>query len=122
MYAAAAKSHQSCPTLCDPVDGSPPGSPVPGILQARALEWGAVAFSEHNTTDFKTWNTTRKKKKIGHFITIKESTHQEEIAILNVYFLDKNCKTQERNTFKIQNLVKDSIRTLVTQQDILTLL
>ena len=59
----AAKSLQSCPTLCDPVDGSPPGSPVPGILQARALEWGAVAFSEHNTTDFKTWNTTRKKKK-----------------------------------------------------------
>ena len=37
---------QSCPTLCDPIDGSQPGSPVPGILQARTLEWGAVAFSE----------------------------------------------------------------------------
>ena len=37
--AAAAKSLQSCPTLCDPIDGSPPGSPVPGILQARTLEW-----------------------------------------------------------------------------------
>ena len=37
--AAAAKSLQSCPTLCDPVDGSPPGSPIPGILQARILEW-----------------------------------------------------------------------------------
>ena len=37
--AAAAKSHQSCPTLCDPRDGSPPGSPVPGILQAKTLEW-----------------------------------------------------------------------------------
>ena len=36
---AAAKSHQSCPTLCDPIDGSPPGSPIPGILQARTLEW-----------------------------------------------------------------------------------
>ena len=36
---------QSCPTLCDPIDGSPPGSPVPGILQARTLEWGAIAFS-----------------------------------------------------------------------------
>ena len=36
--AAAAKSHQSCPTLCDPIDGSPPGSPVPGILQARTME------------------------------------------------------------------------------------
>ena len=43
--AAAAKSLQSCPTLCDPVDGSPPGSPVPGILQARALEWVAISFS-----------------------------------------------------------------------------
>ena len=43
--AAAAKSLQSCPTLCDPTDGSPPGSPVPGILQARTLEWVAIAFS-----------------------------------------------------------------------------
>ena len=39
IYAAAAKSLQSCPTLCDPIDGSPPGSPVPGILQARTLGW-----------------------------------------------------------------------------------
>ena len=44
--AAAAKSHQSCPTLCDPVDGSPPGSSAHGIFQARVLEWGAIAFSE----------------------------------------------------------------------------
>ena len=43
--AAAAKSIQSCPTLCDPIDGSPPGSPVPGILQARTLEWVAISFS-----------------------------------------------------------------------------
>ena len=43
--AAAAKSLQSCPTLCDPIDGSPPGSPVPGILQARTLKWGAISFS-----------------------------------------------------------------------------
>ena len=43
--AAAAKSLQSCPTLCDPMDGSPPGSPVPGILQARTLEWVAISFS-----------------------------------------------------------------------------
>ena len=40
-----AKSLQSCPTLCDPIDGSPPGSPVPGILQARTLEWAAISFS-----------------------------------------------------------------------------
>ena len=42
--AAAAKSLQLCPTLCDPIDGSPPGSPVPGILQAGALEWVAISF------------------------------------------------------------------------------
>ena len=45
IAAAAAKSLQSCPTLCDPRDGSPPGSPVPGILQARILEWVAISFS-----------------------------------------------------------------------------
>ena len=41
----AATSLQSCPTLCDPIDGNPPGSPVPGILQARTLEWVAISFS-----------------------------------------------------------------------------
>ena len=44
-YTAAAKSLQSCPTLCDPIDGSPPGSPVAGILQARTLEWVVISFS-----------------------------------------------------------------------------
>jgi len=43
--AAAAKSIQSCPTLCDPTDGSAPGSPIPGILQARTLDWVAISFS-----------------------------------------------------------------------------
>ena len=42
---ATAKSLQSCPTLCDPIDGSPPGSPIPGILQVRTLEWVAISFS-----------------------------------------------------------------------------
>ena len=46
IYAASAKSLQSCPTLCDPIDSSPPGCPVPGILQARTLEWAAIAFSD----------------------------------------------------------------------------
>ena len=45
IAAAAAKLLQSCPTLCDPIDGSPPGSSVPGILQARTLEWVAISFS-----------------------------------------------------------------------------
>ena len=53
--AAAAKSHQLCPTLCDPIDGSPPGSSVPGILQARILEWVAISFSN-------VWNWKEKVK------------------------------------------------------------
>ena len=58
LSAAAAKSLQSCPTLCDPIDGSPPGSPVPGILQARTLEWGAIAFSN-------AWNWKVKVKSLS---------------------------------------------------------
>ena len=51
--AAAAKSFQSCPTLCDSIDGSPPGSPVPGVLQARILEWVAISFSNGSLEDSK---------------------------------------------------------------------
>ena len=54
--AAAAKSLQSCLTLCDPIDGSPPGSPVPGILQARTLEWVAMSFSNALKVNMKLLN------------------------------------------------------------------
>ena len=57
--AAAAKSLQSCPTLCNPIDGSPPGYPVPGILQARTLEWGAISFSN-------AWKWKVKVKSLSH--------------------------------------------------------
>ena len=57
--AAAAASLQSCPTLCDPTDGSPPGSPVPGILQARTLEWVAISFSN-------AWKWKVKVKSFSH--------------------------------------------------------
>ena len=57
--AAAAKSLQSCPTLCDPIDGSPPGSPSPGILQARTLEWVAISFSN-------AWKWKVKVKSLSH--------------------------------------------------------
>ena len=59
MYAAAAKSLQSCPTLCDPIDGSPPGSAVPGILQAWTLEWVAISFSN-------AWKWKVKVKSLSH--------------------------------------------------------
>ena len=57
--AAAAKSRQSCPTLCDPIDSRPPGSPVPGIPQARTLEWVAISFSN-------AWNWKVKEKLLSH--------------------------------------------------------
>ena len=57
--AAAAKSLQSCPTLCDSIDGSPPGSPIPGILQARVLEWVAISFSN-------AWKWKVKVKSLSH--------------------------------------------------------
>ena len=59
VAAAAAKSLQSCPTLCDPIDSSPPGFPVPGILQARTLEWVAISFSN-------TWKWKMKVKSFSH--------------------------------------------------------
>ena len=58
-YTAASKSLQSCPTLCDPIDGSPSGSSVPGILQARTLEWVAISFSS-------TWKRKVKVKSLSH--------------------------------------------------------
>ena len=57
--AAAAKSLQLCPTLWDPIDGSPPGSPIPGILQARILEWVAISFSN-------AWKWKVKEKSLSH--------------------------------------------------------
>ena len=70
--AAAAKSLQSCPTLCDPTDGSPPSSPVPGILKARTLEWVAISFSN-------AWKWKVKVKSLSHvwlFATPWTAAHQ----------------------------------------------
>ena len=72
MGPAAAKSLQTCPTLCDPPDGSPPGSPVPGILQARTLEWVAISFSN-------AWKWKVKVKLLSHarlFATPWTAAHQ----------------------------------------------
>ena len=69
---AAAKSLQSCPTLCDPIEGSPPGSPIPGILQARTLEWVAISFSN-------AWKWKGKVKSLSHvrlFATLWTAAYQ----------------------------------------------
>ena len=78
MYAAAAaKSLQSCPTLCGSIDGSPPGSPVPGILQARTLEWVAISF-------FNSWKWKVKVKSLSHvllFVTPWTAAYQAPLSI-----------------------------------------
>ena len=74
IAAAAAKSLQSCPTLCGPTDGSPPGSPVPGVLQARTLEWVAVSFSCINYAPFFSQSTLL----LAHLIL-------SEISYITVY-------------------------------------
>ena len=77
--AAAAKSLQSCPTLCIPIDGSPPGSPVPGILQARTLEWVAISFSN-------TWTWKVKVKSLSRvqlFVIPWIVAHQAFLSITN---------------------------------------
>ena len=75
--AAAAKSRQSCPTLCDPIDGSPPGSPAPGILQARTLEWVAISFSN-------VWKWKVKVKllsRVWFFATPWTAAHQAPLSM-----------------------------------------
>ena len=77
VYAAAAKSLQSCLTLCSPIDGSPPGSPVPGILQARTLEWLAISFSN-------AWKWKVKVKSLSRvrsFETPWTSAHQAPLSM-----------------------------------------
>ena len=60
--AATAKSLQSCPTLCNPIDGSPPGSPIPGILKARTLEWVSISSSVHESKKWKWTGKVREEK------------------------------------------------------------
>ena len=74
---AAAKSLQSCPTLCDPIDGSPPGSPIPGTLQARTLEWAAISFSN-------AWKWKVRVKSLSHvwlFVTPWTAAHQAPLSM-----------------------------------------
>ena len=67
VAATAAKSLQSCLTLCDPIDGSPPGSAIPGILQARTLEWVAISFSNLEEVEGRVNAMTRRSGKLGKY-------------------------------------------------------
>ena len=75
IYAAAAKSLQSCPTLRDPIDGSPPGSPVPGILQARTLEWVAISFSFLMVDIHREGHSQRSAPQKRHTAHLRRSAH-----------------------------------------------
>ena len=77
--AAAAKLLQSCPTLCDPIDGSPPGSPVPGILQARTLEWIAISSS---TVEATTWLKVSSEKNTAHAL-LREATRWRAVHCIS---------------------------------------
>ena len=72
---SAAKSLQSCPTLCDPIDGSPPGSPVPGILQARTLEWVAISFSIGFASSLLANTTVQKHQFFGAQLSSQSNSH-----------------------------------------------
>ena len=89
LAAAAAKSLQSCPTLCNPIDGSPPGSPVPGILQARILEWVAISFSNLFwlvVSNFHQLPVSEKKKVVHpHIYTFIYVLHNVLWYIINIY-------------------------------------
>ena len=73
--AAAAKLLQVCPILCDPIDGSPPGSSVPGILQARVLEWGAITFFEIQCNPYQIMNGIFHRTRTKNF-TIRMETQK----------------------------------------------
>ena len=83
--ATAAKSLQSYPTLCDPIDGSPPGSHVPGILQARTLEWGAIAFSDD--LYYVILNTKKIKMKSIKLLNLAKELGERNIKTYKI----KNC-------------------------------
>ena len=89
--ATAAKSLQSCPTLCDPINSSPPGSPVPGILQARTLEWVAISFCMHS------WGKlgTRYIKTKNPLLLLK---CQEQKQVLHMLLAHNNTKGSRANT------------------------
>ena len=99
--AAAAKSRQSCPTLCDPTDSSPPGSPVPGILLARTLEWVAISFSN-------AWKWKVKVKSLSRvrlLVTPWTAAHQ---APLSMWFSRQECHCLLQHCYEI-GVITDTI-------------
>ena len=98
--AAAAKSLQSCLTLCNPIDGSPPGTPVPGILQARALEWVAISFSN-------AWKWKVKGKSLSRvrlFMTVTANSKEINVQICTFHIYPFLKPTSPRTCLYLQVL------------------
>ena len=100
--AAAAKSCQSCPTLCDAIDGSPPGSSVPGILQARILEWVAISFSLLITREMQIKTTMR-----YYLIPVR-------MTIIKNNECWRGCGEREQSCSKVKAVVVQLCRLFVT--------
>ena len=92
LTAAAAKSLQSCPTLCDPINGSPPGSPIPGILQAITLEWVAISFSRGSS---RPRNQTHVSCTAGRFFTTEPPGSHIEPSPKGPHEGRRDCRRQE---------------------------
>ena len=88
---------QSCPTLCNPIDGSPPGSPVPGILQARTLEWAAISLHRNKSSNYK---STKIQHKIQHMLGYKRSLNKQKIKIVSSIFSNYSGMREEIPTRK----------------------
>ena len=90
ITATATRSLQSCPTLCNPIDGSPPGSPVPGILQARTLEWVAISFS----SAWK-WKVKVKSLTLRSYILSNKMINWEFLTVINTLYATSFSKLWE---------------------------
>ena len=113
---STAKSHQSCLTLCNPVDGSPPGSPVPGILQARTLEWVAISFSN-------AWKWKVKVKLLSRarlLSTPWTAAYQAPPSMgfsRQVYWSGVPLPSPSKSTMKLKMLIAQSCSTLCDPMD-----
>ena len=103
--AAAAKSLQSCPTLCDSIDGSPPGSPIPGILQARTLEWVAISSPMHGSESEVAQSCPTLLDPMDCSLPGSSIHGICQARVLEwgaIAFLGKDCSKEEINTFSLE--------------------
>ena len=109
--ATAAKSLQSCPTLCDPIDGSPPGSPVPGILQAGTLEWVAISFSNAGKWKVKVKSLSRVRLLVTPWTAAYQAppsmgfSRQEYWSGVPLPSLNTHCSNSKSNFYFTDDLV-----------------